>query len=164
MARAISKTRWLEGDDGRDEPVPGQAGQRQRRRAFFGAGANVAGRAAAALALAARLYRAAEPDLAHRCADTAVAFYQCGLKHRGVLTTQPADFYPEKSWEPDMALAATHLYRLTNQAGYLQDALRFDSAAGPGEGAVSLYSIHALAHAELFPLVSRRNQRRLLKE
>jgi endoglucanase len=62
-----------------------------------------------------------------------------------------------------MALAATHLYRLTGMKSYLRDAVRFDSAAGPGEGAVSLYSIHGLAQIELFPLVPGRERRRILK-
>jgi endoglucanase len=153
-----------EGDDERGEPVPGHPDQRERRRALYGAGANIAGRAAAALALAARLYRATEPRLAHQCALSAVAFYDCGLRHPGALTTQPADFYPEQSWRPDMSLAATHLYRLTGRAKYLDEALQFDGKAGPGEGAVSLYSIHGLAHAELYPLVAPRLQKRLLTE
>jgi hypothetical protein len=80
-----------------------------------------------------------------------------------VLTTQPADFYPEANWRPDMALAATHLYRLTRNKTYLRDALRFDNTAGPGEGALTLYSIHGLAHVELFPLVPHRERQRILK-
>jgi hypothetical protein len=153
-----------EGDDERLKEGSGPEQPWRGRPALFGAGANVAGRAAAALALAARLYRSTEPDLAHRCAATAVAFYQCGLEHPGVLTTQPADFYPERSWRPDMALAAVHLYRLTGQRRYLHDAVRFDSAAGPGEGALSLYSIQGLAHFELFPLVPHMERQRILKE
>jgi endoglucanase len=153
-----------EGDDERLKQGAAPDHPGRGRPALFGAGANVAGRAAAALALAARLYRSTEPDLAHRCAETAVAFYQCGLQHPGVLTTQPADFYPERGWRPDMALAAALLYRLTRQGSYLHDAVRFDSAAGPGEGALSLYSIHGLAHVELFPLAPHRERRRILKE
>jgi endoglucanase len=93
-----------------------------------------------------------------------MSFYRCGLRHPGALTTQPADFYPEQSWRPDMSLAATHLYRLTGRARYLAEALQFDGKAGPGEGAVSLYSIHGLAHVELYPLVAPRLQKRLLTE
>lgn len=133
------------------------------RPAYFGAGANVAGRSAAALALAARLYRAADPPLARRCAQAAVAFYACGRQHPGVLTTQPADFYPEESWHGDMALAAEQLYRLTGGKEYLRDALRFAAAAGPGTGAVSLYSIRGLAFAELVPVAPRRDRKRLLQ-
>src|SRR5262249_4206408 len=46
------------------------------RRAPFGAGANLAGRSAAALALAARLYQVLDPALAGRCEAGALAFYE----------------------------------------------------------------------------------------
>jgi endoglucanase len=80
-----------------DALLVGPTGAPAVRASLFGAGANVAGRSAAALALAARLYQRADPGLARRCRQTAVAFYQCGFQHPVVLTTQPADFYPEKS-------------------------------------------------------------------
>jgi hypothetical protein len=151
-----------EGDDAAAGDVPGAERRWSRRPALYGAGANVAGRCAAALALAALRYRGEDPALARRCAETAIAFYQCGLKHPGVLTPQPADFYPEQSWRPDMALAATHLYRLTGEKRYLRDALRFDNHAGPGAGAVSLYSIHGLSDVELYPLAPARDRRWIL--
>jgi endoglucanase len=122
------------------------------RLALYGAGANVAGRAAAALALAARLYHVPDPALARRSAATSVTFYECGLRHPVVLSTQPPDFYPERSWEQDMSLAATQLFRLTGRAEYRRDALHFAAIAGPGDGAVSLYGVHGLAHATLLPL------------
>src|SRR5205807_2359708 len=89
------------------------------------------------------------------------AFYDCGRRHPQILTTQPADFYPETSWEEGMELAAVQLYRLTRRASYIQDALRFDTLAGPGPGALSLYSIHGLAHAELILLAPRGDRHRL---
>src|SRR5207248_4291297 len=100
--------------------------------------------------------------LARRCQQTAVAFYDCGLQHPAVLLTDPTDFYPEKSWEQDMALAAERLFRLTHQPRYLRDGLRFAEITGPGPGAVSIYSLHGLAHAGLVPLASSDNRLRLL--
>jgi hypothetical protein len=123
----------------------------------------VAGRAAAALALAARLFRTAAPAQSRRYQTAAIRFYDCGRRHHGVLTTQPADFYPEKSWEQDMALAAEHLYRLTHSATYLRDAQRLAAVAGPGEGALSLYGLHGLAHEEVLPLVPQRRRKPFLE-
>jgi endoglucanase len=145
-----------------DALLVGPDGATAARQGLFGAGANVAGRSAAALALAARLYQRADPALARRCRQTAVAFYECGLQHPVVVTTQPADFYPEQTWEQDMALAAERLYQLTHEPSYLSDALRFAEVRGTGGGALSLYGLHGLAHAGLVASAGPGDRQRLL--
>ena len=124
------------------------------RPVYAGVGANLAGRTAVALAMASRLYRPYDHRYADRCLASAQTAYQLGMENRRVLTTSPADFYPEQTWVDDMEWAAAALYRATGRRDYLQQALDFSIQAGPANDQTSVYNTHALAHYTLFPYAS----------
>ncbi|MGI4791669.1 MAG: glycoside hydrolase family 9 protein [Janthinobacterium lividum] len=120
------------------------------RPVFYGIGANLAGRTAAALAIASRLYQPYDRRYAARCLAAAESVYRLGLKNPHVLTTKPADFYPESSWQDDMEWAAIDLYRATGRPAYLHQAMEFARQAGPAHKYTSVYNTHAIAHYTLY--------------
>lgn len=132
------------------------------RSVLFGVGANLAGRTAAALAVASRLYAAEDRAFAARCLKSAESAYQLGLKTPSVVSTIPADYYPEKTWEDDMEWGAAQLYATTGRKQYLDEAVSFSKAAGKAGAVPSVYSSHAEAHLALYPHVSGSDKGRLL--
>src|SRR5262249_50323327 len=117
-----------------------------------GQGANVAGKAAAALALAAVVWgdpKAPFRDeaLAARYTEMARQVYRYGAA-RPAAQPSTDGFYVERSWEDDMAGAAVELYRATGRKAYLRDARRFAKSAGAAY-AFDWGELHALAHYEL---------------
>jgi len=133
------------------------------RPVYFGVGANLAGRTAAALAMASRLYRHYDPSFARRCLSAAQSAYQLGLDNQQILSTLPQDFYPEKTWADDMEWGAAALFQATGQARYLRRACEFAQAAGPAYAPTSVYDTHALAHYTLYPHAPGAIQKRLLE-
>lgn len=131
------------------------------RPVFSGVGANLAGRTAAAFALASHLFHPYDQGFARRCLRTAQSVYRLGLENRQVVTTEPADFYPEKTWEDDMEWGAVALFRATGHREFLDQALTFAQAAGPAHDATSVYNTHAIAHYLLYPHAPRSDQERL---
>lgn len=121
------------------------------RPVYFGVGANLAGRTAAAFAIASRLFRPYAPQYAQRCLAAAQSVYRLGLTNRYVLTTNPSDFYPEQTWADDMEWGAAALYHATQRPEYLQQALDFSVEAGAAGDQTSVYNTHALAHYTLYP-------------
>jgi len=114
-----------------------------------GRGANVAGKAAAALALGAVIAREnGEGQLAERYLLAARQIYRYGMKNPEIQPSNPADFYAEESWQDDMALAAIELYRATGEASYLNEARQYARLAG---GAAPVYwgELSALAYYEI---------------
>jgi hypothetical protein len=118
-----------------------------------GRGANVAGKAAASLALASVIWN----DPGRPYFDTALAtnylaaarqIYAYGKARPLAQPSNPPEFYHERSFEDDLALAAVALFRATGEAAYLQEALAFAKAAG-GAAALSWSDSHALAHYEI---------------
>ncbi|MEP7356916.1 MAG: glycoside hydrolase family 9 protein [Anaerolineales bacterium] len=105
-----------------------------------GLGANLAGKAAAAFALAAALWNDPasgiyDADLAEGFLQNARGLYDYGRARPGAQAghAPPSDgFYLEVTWQDDMALAAAELYRATGEAGYLADARAY-AADGAGE-------------------------------
>lgn len=132
------------------------------RPVYFGVGANLAGRTAAAFAIASRLYRSYLPQYAQRCLAAAQSVYRLGLTNRYVLTTNPADFYPEQTWADDMEWGAAALYHATHKPEYLQQALEFADEAGAADDQTSVYNTHALAHYTLYPYAPSSSRERLL--
>lgn len=132
------------------------------RPVFFGIGANLAGRTAASFAMASRLYRRYDAAFAARCLKAAQSVYQLGLVNPTVLTTNPADYYPEKTWADDMEWGAAALFEATGKHEYLIQALDFSKQAGAARDATSVYNTHALAHYMLYPHVDAANKSRLL--
>jgi hypothetical protein len=135
---------------------------RKLRPVYAGVGANLAGRTAVSFAIAARLYRNTDRDFAARCRTAAESVYALGLKNKVALTTQPADFYPEHSWEDDMEWAAVELYRTTKKPKYLEQALTLSKTVGAAGEPPSVYSVHALAHHALYEFASESDKARLL--
>lgn len=131
------------------------------RTILYGIGANLAGRVAASFAMASLLYGRYDKAFAERCLVAAQSVYALGLKNRRIVTTEPFDFYPEKTWEDDMEWGAAALYRATGQSDYQRQALEFARTAGAAGSVVSVYDTHALAHAALYPLVTSDEQKRL---
>jgi hypothetical protein len=118
-----------------------------------GKGANVAGKAAAALALASVLWNdAAQPyqdaELAATYLQAAVEIYAYGKEHPEAQASKPTDFYEEKTWRDDLALAAAQLYRATGDEVFLQEARDYAAAAGAFES-LDWANTHALAHYEI---------------
>jgi endoglucanase len=131
------------------------------RPVLFGVGANLAGRTAAAFAMAARLYRRYDRRFASRCLQAAGSVYRLGLANRSVLTTTPEDFYPEKTWADDMAWGAAELFITTKKQECLQDALEFSRAAGAAREPFSVYDTHAPAYFRLYPHAPAEERERL---
>lgn len=131
-----------------------------------GKGANVAGRAAAALALAASLWNDPansfyDPDLADLYLTAAQQIYDYGKARP---EAQPAtgdpdmpelaeSFYPEESWQDDMALGAAELYRATGDPAYLAEARAYVVQDNGGEP-FSWADVRVLAYYEIARLDS----------
>lgn len=129
---------------------------------------NLAGRMAAALALAAQVF-AADPDYARRCLRAAEHIYALAdTDPRGaLLTTSPYRYYDEHQWRDDLELGATELaLALRAQPGagrggerqaYLQQAAHWahlyihDAHRGPDT--LSLDNVGGLAHFELYRIL-----------
>ena len=134
---------------------------------------NLAGRDAAALALAYQVYRATSPVFANHCLRAAVhIFALADPAPRKLMTAIPYDYYPEVEWRDDMELGATELYfamadggtsvaGLTGQrpARYLRAAAHWAAAyiGGPHDAAdtLNLYDVSGLAHYELYRALER---------
>jgi len=132
---------------------------------------NLAGRTAAALALAAQTWAGWDPAYAVRCLSAAQALYDQANTHpRGrLLTTSPYAYYDERAWQDDMALGADELYlatvklggrgalphadpgRYLSAAGYWANA--FTSGRRLQNDALNLYDVSGLADYELIAIL-----------
>lgn len=121
---------------------------------------NLAGRVAAAFALAAQQDAARDPRRARaelRAATSLYARADVTRPPKPLVTALPNEFYPEDTWHDDMELAATEIalaqHRLGRPGGraYVRDAAGFARgylAAETGD-TFNLYDVSALAHADL---------------
>jgi endoglucanase len=129
---------------------------------------NLAGRTAAALALAYQVYRTSDPTFANKALVAAAHVFDLANTNPGQLTTAiPFEFYPETEWRDDLELGAVELNRALVAAGgappaglphtdplfYLQQAATWANAyiTGPNDAAdtLNLYDVSGLAHFEL---------------
>lgn len=127
---------------------------------------NLAGRDAAALALAYQVFKTSAPKFANRCLLAAVHIFELANTSPGkLLTVIPYSFYPEAEWRDDLELGATELYYALAGGGTLPAGLPHDSAyylqqaahwanayiTGPNDASdsLNLYDVSALAHYEL---------------
>lgn len=117
-----------------------------------GRGANVAGKAAASLALASAIW--GDPSngfydsaLASRWLSAAKQIYAYG-RTRPRAQSSTSGFYDETSWRDDMALAAAELYRATRIRSYLNDARAYAQAARNAYS-FDYAELHPLAHYEI---------------
>ena len=143
----------------------------QRSRPVFRAAApgqpispNLAGRVAAAFALAAQVEATANPDRATAHLNAAAQIFALADTHPtgDLVTTQPRDFYPENTWHDDLALAATELAQAAmalhdpRAADWERQATRWAKAVIDDEytDTLSVYDLSALADAELGRLLT----------
>ncbi len=92
--------------------------------------ANLAGRYAAAMALAYQVWKddPEQREFALRCLKAGREAYELGREKEGVQqgNSYRAPYrYEEKSWADDMEWGAAELYRATGDRGYLKDAKRY---------------------------------------
>lgn len=92
--------------------------------------ANIAGRSAAALAMGARIWKQLGTDeaFALECEQAARELYRMGQQKEGFQqgNSYGAPYrYNEDTWADDMEWAASELFRLTKEATFLNDAIRY---------------------------------------
>ncbi|MGX6600654.1 glycoside hydrolase family 9 protein [Micromonosporaceae bacterium Da 78-11] len=162
--------RLPEADD-RLDVEPGDEQYYQRYRPVFRAAApgrplspNLAGRVAAAFALAAQVEAADEPARARAHLAAAAQIYdQAETGEVGELvTSQPRTYYPERTWHDDLAAAATELSlagallhdsRAVDWAGQATRWAKANADDG-GDAPLSVYDVSAVADAELARLLA----------
>ncbi|HEX2641143.1 MAG TPA: glycoside hydrolase family 9 protein, partial [Pyrinomonadaceae bacterium] len=124
--------------------------------------ANLAGRSAAAMAMAYRVWKNDVKDLnyAARCLMAAEELYAMGERQEGY--QQGNSFgapyrYNEDTWADDMELAAAELYKATKTPSYLSDAKRYAKIAGTTswmEFEDSSMGVDMSRHYEMYPFTN----------
>ena len=114
--------------------------------------ANLAGRYAAAMALAFRVFKddPREAPFARRCLRAGTEVYRLGREREGVQqgNSHGSPYrYAEATWADDMEWGAAELFRATGEAGYLREARRYAELAG----ATSWMGREKAGHYELYP-------------
>lgn len=133
--------------------------------------ANLAGRCAAALAMAHRAWLNREPPFAQRCLIAARELYAMGADDEGVQqgNSYGAPYrYAEITWADDMEWGAAELFRQTGEPHYLTEAVRYARLAAaetwmPHEttGHYEYYPFVNVGHFALYPHVDAALQQEL---
>jgi endoglucanase len=117
--------------------------------------ANLAGRSAAAMAMASGIWRDVLQDTvyANNCFHAAESLYRMGKEKEGY--QQGNSFgapyrYTEETWADDMEWGAAELFRVTGESGYLEDAIRYAKMAGD----ISWMPRDTAAHYQYYPFVN----------
>ena len=116
---------------------------------------NLAGRSAAAMALAARIWREDLEDqaFAEKCLEAARTLYRMGKQKEGFQqgNSYGAPYrYGEETWADDMEWGAAELYKTTGEKSYLEDATRYARMAGT----VSWMPFDTASHYQYYPFVN----------
>jgi hypothetical protein len=117
--------------------------------------ANIAGRSAAAMAMAYRIWKLELNDrsFAERCLKAARELYAMGQRQEGYQqgNSYGAPYrYNENTWADDMEWAAVELYKATFKRSYLKDAKRYAELIGP-----TSWMLHDSAeHYEFYPFMN----------
>ncbi len=159
--------RLPQADDGLDVE-PGDRRYYQRYRPVFRAAApgdpispNLAGRVAAAFALAAQAEAGTDPAGAKSRLDTAaglLAQADTSMDGDELVTTVPRDFYPEESFADDLALGWAEVALAGKALGdqrvkdWTGQAERWADETGGGDDGLTVYDVDALADAEVYRL------------
>ena len=129
--------------------------------------ANLAGRYAAAMALAYQIWKddPRERPFAERCLRAGKEVYEMGRAKEGVQqgNSYKAPYrYEETTWADDMEWGAAELFRATHQRPYLEDAKRYAKLAASESwmgkeqtGHYQYYPFMNLGHFRLYDLVDR---------
>ena len=117
--------------------------------------ANLAGRSAAAMALAARVWKQELKDsvYASKCLNAAKSLYSLGQKNQGYQqgNSYGAPYrYNENTWTDDMEWGAAELFKATGDRQYLEDAM-LHALQTPG---TSWMEFDSASHYELYPFVN----------
>ncbi|MDZ7296323.1 MAG: glycoside hydrolase family 9 protein, partial [candidate division KSB1 bacterium] len=117
--------------------------------------ANLAGRYAAAMAMAADIWRRdiGEEWFAARCLKAAEEVYEMGRRQPGCQEGTPCRApyrYHERTWADDMEWGAAELYRLTGQKRYLDEARSYARLATT----VSWMGADTAHHYEFYPFMN----------
>ena len=142
--------------------------------------ANVAGRSAAAMAIAYRIWKTDLNDalFSAKCLKASEELYAMGKRQEGF--QQGNSFgapyrYNEDTWADDMEYAAAELYKATKKRSYLIDAIRYAKIAGTtswmefGDSSMGelmsrhyqMYPFTNVGHFALYPLVDRKTKAEL---
>ena len=117
--------------------------------------ANLAGRSAAAMALAARIWKdhLNDPAYSKKCLDAARSLYQLGRENEGFQqgNSYGAPYrYTEETWADDMEWGAAELYKATREKSYLEEAKRYAIMANT----VSWMNLDTAAHYQYYPFIN----------
>lgn len=117
--------------------------------------ANLAGRSAAAMALAARIWKndLNDPGFSIKCLDAAQSLYNMGKEKEGFQqgNSYGAPYrYTEETWADDMELGAAELYKTTGEKIYLEDAKKYARMANT----VSWMNLDSAAHYQYYPFIN----------
>lgn len=117
--------------------------------------ANIAGRYAAAMALAYQIWKddPREREFARRCLRAAREVYALGKKQEGVQQGNSYSSpyrYNENTWADDMEWGASELHRATGEASYRTDASRYARRIG----ATSWMGRDTALHYEFYPFMN----------
>jgi len=129
--------------------------------------ANLAGRHAAAMALAYQIWKndPKQKDFAKKCLRAGIEVYQLGRAKEGVQqgNSYKAPYrYEETTWADDMEWGAAELFRATGEKKYLADAKRYAKLANTESwmgkeqtGHYQFYPFMNAGHFRLYDLVDR---------
>ncbi|XNL79636.1 glycoside hydrolase family 9 protein [Actinomadura madurae] len=120
---------------------------------------NLAGRVAAAFALAAQIRARDDPGAARRALERAASIYARAdtAPGEGLVTTFPHEFYPETSWADDLEFGAVELARAARALGdrradgWLRQAAHWAATVlrSDEQGPLGISDVSVLAHTDL---------------
>ncbi len=117
--------------------------------------ANLAGRSAAAMAMAYRIWKTdlRDTSFARRCLQAALELYQMGKRQEGYQqgNSYGAPYrYNEETWADDMEWAAAELFKATGKRAFLTDAKRYAHLIG-----ATSWMLHATTeHYQFYPFTN----------
>ncbi len=117
--------------------------------------ANLAGRSAAAMALASRIWKEYlnDPGFADKCLENARSLYLMGRKQEGFQqgNSYGAPYrYTEETWADDMEWGAAELYKATGEKHYLEESKHYARMANT----VSWMNLDSSAHYQYYPFIN----------
>lgn len=128
-----------------------QGSERYRNRAT--GIASTAGKYASVFALGSELLKSYDAEFSKKIGDKAASAYNWGKLNPGVCQTAPCVspyFYEEDNWVDDMELAATQMYRLTDEETYLEEAAGF----GKQEPVTPWMGADTARHYQWYPFIN----------
>lgn len=117
--------------------------------------ANLAGRSAAAMALAARIWKkdGNDPGFAEKCLNAAKSLYALGQQKEGYQqgNSYGAPYrYNEDTWADDMEWGAAELYKTTGEVAYLEKAKHYARMANT----ISWMPLDTADHYRFYPFIN----------